>query len=298
MSQNAAADTVAMTRRVTWIGIVLNLALAAAKFVLGILGASQALVADAVHSLSDLGTDAMVIVGVHYWARPPDANHPYGHRRIETLITAAIGLALGLIAIVLAYRALIGLHSGEAVPPKIVALAGAGLSILLKEALFRWTVAAGQRIKSSSLIANAWHHRTDALSSVPVFITIAVAAYEPRWAFIDHLGAFVVSLFIVHAAWRIVAPAFAELIDSGASQEVQDRIMRIALAVDGVRSVHAVRTRRMGSMLYIDLHVMVDAQMTVEAGHEISHVVKQELLDKGPDVGDVIVHLEPFPVEK
>ncbi|MFQ5630642.1 MAG: cation diffusion facilitator family transporter [bacterium] len=294
MSTIIQNDNITQTRRITWIGMFVNIGLSVAKFVLGILGASQALVADAVHSLSDLSTDFAVLIGVSYWTKPPDDNHPYGHRRIETLVSAAIGFALFVVAVGIGYHALATMRDEDIRQPGLIALAGALLSIVLKEIIYRWTVIIGKRLRSPALIANAWHHRTDALSSIPVAIAIAAVALNPQWAFIDHIGAFVVSLFIIHASWSIISPAFSELVDKGASRDVQDRITKIAMAVEGVESVHAVRTRRMGTILHIDLHVMVDSEMTVEKGHEISHDVKRELLEQGPDVGDVIVHLEPF----
>ena len=282
------------TKKVTWIGLVINLSLSGLKLLFGLVGKSNALIADAVHSLSDLVTDFAVLIGVEYWSKPPDDRHPYGHRRIETLVSAAIGIALLLVAVGLAYDALQELSNEVMHQPQWIALCGALLSIFFKEALYRWTASTGKRIKSPALMANAWHHRTDALSSIPVAIAIAAAAFEPQWAFIDPIGAFVVTLFIMHAAWKIIHPALRELIDAGASEGVNQQIADIATAVQGVESVHAIRARRMGTMLHIDLHVMVDPQMSVLHGHQISHDVKRELLEQGPDVADVIIHLEPF----
>lgn len=289
-----SSNNIRETRKITWIGLMINLGLAALKFLFGLFGKSNALIADAVHSLSDLVTDFAVLIGVQFWSKPPDARHPYGHRRIETLVSAAIGVALLVVALGLAYDALKTIRQEHIPQPQWIALYGALLSIFLKEVLYRWTARTGKRIKSPAVLANAWHHRTDALSSIPVALAIAAAAIQPSLAFIDPIGAFVVSLFIIHASWKIIHPALSELIDEGATEEVNRRIADIALAVRGVESVHAIRARRMGTMLHIDLHVMVDPQMSVLRGHEISHDVKRELLERGPDVIDVIIHLEPF----
>jgi cation diffusion facilitator family transporter len=154
-------------RRVTLWGLVVNLGLSAAKFIFGIVGASQALVADGVHSLSDLVTDVAVLVGAGFWSAPADAEHPHGHGRIETLITSAIGIVLGGVGVGLGYRALLSLHEAHASQPGWSAFVVACLSIVAKEFLYRWTVHVGKRVKSSAAVANAWHHRSDALSSVP-----------------------------------------------------------------------------------------------------------------------------------
>ena len=168
------------------------------------------------------------------------------------------------------------------------------ISIISKEALYRWTSAVGKEVKSAALSANAWHHRSDALSSIPAAISVAVAAISPSWAFVDHVGAVVVSLFIFQAALKIVRPAFAKLIDQGASADELQRIQSVARSVDGVAEAHDLRTRYIScSSLAVDLHVLVDPCMSVRLGHGISEQVKRRILDECPDVVDVVVHLEP-----
>jgi cation diffusion facilitator family transporter len=280
-------------RLVTWAGLVVNLLLVALKFVGGILGASQAVVADAVHSLSDCVTDIAVLVGVHYWSQPPDECHPYGHRRIETLVTIAIGLSLGVVGLGLGYNALSTLQAAEPGAPHLVAFVAALVSLVSKELLYHWTVYVGRRAKSSAAIANAWHHRSDALSSVPAVLAVGGAMLLPAWSMLDRIGAIVVSLFILHAAWRIVRPALAELVDAGASAKVRARIDALARGVPGVQDVHALRTRYLGGRLQVDLHVLVDPQLTVREGHRIAHAVGKCLRSEGPGVEDVLVHVEP-----
>jgi len=280
-------------RRVTGVGLAVNVALSLLKGAAGFLANSQAVLADGVHSLSDVSTDVAVLVGVRYWSKPPDTGHPHGHRRIETLVALGIGVVLVVVAVGLAYRALATMRQEHAAPPGWLALGAALLSIAGKEALYRWTVRAGKRIRSPALIANAWHHRSDALSSIPVAIAVAGAKLRPGWQFLDHVGAVVVSVFIFVVAARIVAPLVQELMDAGSSQRDRERITEIAAGTAGVEVVHAVRTRRLGSALAVDLHILVDGQMTVRRGHEIAEQVTEHLLAEGPDVVDVVVHLEP-----
>jgi len=279
-------------KRVTWAGLVVNLVLCAFKFVSGIIGNSQAVVADAVHTLSDVSTDVAVLVGMRYWSVPPDRTHPHGHRRIETMITILIGVALAAVASGLLYDAMVTLAEKHNRTPGWIALVAAAVSIVSKEAMYRWTAHVGKRIKSTALIANAWHHRTDAFSSIPVVLAVAGARLIPEWAFLDHVGAILVSVFIIVAAWKIGWPAVNQLVDRGAPEKVL-AIQAVTLAVTGVQRVHAVRTRLSGSALMIDLHVIVDGNLTVRDGHDISEQVKQRLMAEDSDVVDVVVHLEP-----
>lgn len=277
----------------TWIGLFVNIGLSVLKFIVGWLGHSQAVIADAFHSLSDLLTDLAVLFGLRFWSAPPDDNHPYGHQRIETIVTTIIGLLLFAAGLGIGYNAIATVRDVHVQAPGHIAMMGALLSLAFKEVLYRWTVSVGRRIRSSAVVANAWHHRSDALSSVPALIAVGVAVLYPKLAFIDHIGALIVSLFIVRVAWGIVFPALSDLTDRAASDKDRDRIRTIALGIEGVQSVHSLRSRRAGSGLYMDLHVLVDGMMTVKKGHDVSEGVKQAILDKSPDVLDVVVHLEP-----
>jgi len=279
---------------VTLWGLAVNLALAVVKFVFGIVGSSQALVADAVHSLSDSFTDMAVVIGAGFWTAPADADHPYGHGRIETLITCVIGIALGSVGVGLAYRAVGSLHAESTTTPGWSAFLAACISIAAKEILYRWTVNVGRRVKSSALIANAWHHRSDALSSVPVAVAVLGTRIRPSWVFLDQIATVIVSVLILHAAWSILWPALRELIDAGAAAEEREAMIKLALKTEGVRSVHKLRTRYIGPGLQVDLHVLVQPDLTVRHGHDIAGRVKERLLDDGPNVIDVLVHIEPF----
>ena len=293
-STDKAGALVSQVRKVTYAGLFVNIFLFIVKFVLGILGHSQAVVADAIHSLSDLITDFAIILGVKFWSKPADDDHPYGHRRIETLVTAFIGLALITAALGIGYSALSSIRDMYIEQPGWIAFAGALISIVFKEVLYHWTIKAGKNLKSSAVIANAWHHRTDALSSIPVAIAVAAAALNKKWIFLDHVGAIVVSIFILSAAWKIMRPAIAEFFDAGALNQEREKIQKIMIETSGVKSIHKLRTRRVGSGLYLDVHVQVDPFISVIKGHEISGLVKRKLLSEGPDVLDVIIHIEPF----
>jgi cation diffusion facilitator family transporter len=278
---------------VTWVGLWVNVFLAIIKFTAGIYGKSQALVADAIHSLTDLTTDIAVIAGSHYWSRPPDENHPYGHRRLETLVTVFIGVVLIAAAFGIGWKAISALREKHAVPPGWIAVFAALASIVCKESIYRWTAITGRRVKSPALAANAWHHRTDALSSIPVFIAVAGARVFPSWSFLDHVGAVIVSIFILHASIKIIWPGISELIDVGAPTETRKKIRDIALKNENVLQVHDIRTRYISTSIQVDLHIVVEGLITVRQGHDIADDVRARIIDAIQEVLDVIVHVDP-----
>jgi cation diffusion facilitator family transporter len=275
-------------------GAVLNIILSAVKLSLGHLGGSSALIADGVHSLSDLSTDLTVLFGIKYWSAPPDKSHPYGHQRIETIITIVIGISLLLIGAGLGYEAVLNVRRMKVCQPDAVALAGALASIVVKELMFRKMYSTGKRLNSPAVKANSKHNRSDAISSIPVALAITIAMIKPEWAYIDSVGAIIVSTFIIYSSWSIIKPALFELSESGASDEILDRIEKTTHALYEIKSVHAVRTRKMGGEVLVDLHIEVDAELTVKQGHEIAAKVKRKLLSEISVLTDVIVHIEPY----
>jgi len=283
-------------RRVTWIGLLTNIGLSALKFAAGYFGRSQALIADAIHSLTDTTTDLAVIAGSHYWYRPPDESHPYGHRRLETLVTVFIGFMLAAAGIGIGWESISTLHQKNSGPPGWFAFYAALASIVTKEILYRWTAAVGKKIKSPALAANAWHHRTDAISSLPVLVAVGGALLFPSWSFLDRLGAVIVSIFILHAAMKIIWPAISELIDAGAPQEIQKKIAKITCGTDGVREVHAIRSRFISSSIQIDLHIVVDGEISVRDGHTIADSVENNIITSIPEILEVVVHVDPSEV--
>ncbi len=284
-----------VVRRVTLAGAAANACLSVLKLVAGWLGHSQVVIADGVHSLSDLSTDVVILVGMRYWGRPADETHPHGHRRMETVVTLVIGLSLVIVAAGLLATALRSLANRAFSVPTTLPFVAAVISALSKEGLYRWTVSHGRRVRSMPLVANAWHHRSDALSSLPAVVAVGACVFVPRLAFLDSVGTVAVSLFILHAALKILRPALSKLLDSGVDAATRDRIASIARATDGVCDVHGLRTRYVGcSSISVDLHVLVPAEMSVKEGHDISELVKQRLQEQEEEVVDVVVHLEPY----
>ena len=279
-------------RRVTIVGAVLNVLLALGTLAGGLLASSQALVADAIHSLSDLFTDAAIIVGVKYWVMPADKEHPYGHGKIEGAVTALIGVAVAVVAVEIAWDGIKTLAWGEPKVPGLAAFFVALASVVVKEVLYHWTHAVAKRRNSPATEANAWHHRSDAISSLPVAAAVAVAHFYPSLKWLDSAGAVLVGAFILHVAWRIVKPAFEGLTDANCDEATAD-IERIARGVPGVRGVHHVRTRRYGGTIQTDLHVQVDRSISLVDGHAIGHDVKAAVLAAGIGVTDATIHVEP-----
>lgn len=280
-------------RKVTWIGLLVNLFLSGLKFAAGFYGRSQALVADAIHSLTDTTTDIAVIAGSHYWDRPPDEDHPYGHRRLETLVGVFIGIMLAAAGAGIGWKAISTLHEKHVSHPGWIAVLAALVSIVTKEILYRWTASAGKRVKSPAMAANAWHHRTDAISSMPVLVAVGGAKVFPSWSFLDHVGAAVVSIFILHAAIKIIWPGISELIDVGAPKEIQKRIYTVASKNNRVEEVHKIRTRYISTSIQVDMHIVVDGEISVREGHDIADDVRDSIIDEIAEVVDVVVHVDP-----
>lgn len=285
-------------RKVTLWGLVINVILTTFKIIVGHIGGSSSVIADGVHSLSDCSTDIAVIVGVKYWNKAPDEDHPYGHRRIEAIVSAFIGLILGVVGFYLIWDAIAKLHVGKYRVPEWSTFIIAIVSVVLKEILYHWTYRKSYELKSSALKANAWHHRSDAISSIPVALAIAFTKYDSSWAMLDSIASVAVSFFILQGAYAIVKPALLELTDAGASEASLKKIEEIVTGVEGVLSIHALRSRYIGSGWQVDLHIQVDPEITVFEGHAIAGHAKRLLLEEGPDIIDVLVHLEPGEKQK
>jgi len=297
ISATAVAEAVI---RVTWFGAIVNLFLTGFKFFAGVVGNSSVLIADAVHSLSDLVTDFVILIGVRFWNRPADQDHPHGHAKIETLVTLFIGVVLAIVGIGLIISAVGSLidivnRNPPEHPPTSLALIAALVSIAIKEWVYRITVKVGMTTKSSATIANAWHHRSDALSSIPAAAAVgACLLFGPDFVFLDPVGAIVVSFMILHVAWKIIQPTFAALLDSGASELQCRAIANEIRSFAEVKDVHKLRTRYVGPTgLVVDVHVQVDPNMSVTEAHALSHRIEQKLLQSGENIIDVFVHVEP-----
>ena len=282
-------------RRVTWLGLWVNLVLIGLKTAVGLWGNSRALLADAAHSASDLVSDILVLVGLKLGRAPADQEHPWGHGRVETLASALVGVSLLAAALAIMWDAanLLCAHGGDR--PAGLAIWTAAAGVLIKEALYRYTLAVAKRLESPLLKANAWHHRTDALSSLAVLVGVAGAALSPALWLLDPLAALIVGVMVLKAAGSIIWQSCRELVDtSPASDTIQD-IERQAAGITGVMEVHDLMVRSAGGRLLIELHVVVDGSQSVRQGHTIAKEVEHRLLDGANRVARVTVHVDPDP---
>jgi cation diffusion facilitator family transporter len=280
------------SRRVTRTSILVNVGLAAAQVIMGIVGRSQALVADGVHTLSDILTDLMVLFALKHGAKEADEDHPYGHGRIETAVTVFLGLALIGVAVGIALNAGLRLADTAKVPgPSPLTMAVALLTIVSKEGLYRYTLHIAKRVRSNLLRANAWHHRSDAISSVIVLVGIGgTLAGIPH---LDGIAAVGVAMMIAKIGWELGWNAVKELVDTALDAEEVEHIKQTILGVDGVRSLHLLRTRRTGGQALVDVHILVDGTISVSEGHQISESVRHRLIREVDSVTDVLVHIDP-----
>lgn len=278
------------TRRITVIGGVVDGLLGVIKLVTGYAASSQALIADGVHSLSDLVTDFMVIWAAREASRAPDANHPYGHQRIETLATIVLGIALAAVALGIAWGSIRSFLAGDVATPGPAALAVAGLSIFSKEIIFRYTMRVARRFDSELLRSNAWHSRSDALSSVVVII--GVAGSMVGYVYLDAMAAVIVAAMILWVGGQMSWRGIRDLIDTGIHPHKVEQIEQTVHEVPGVRDVHELRTRRMGTEIYLDGHVLVDPKVSVSEGHRIGEAVRQRLHRDHANVTDITIHID------
>lgn len=284
--------------RVTLVGSVVNLLLLVFKFVAGILGHSAAMLADAVHSLSDFVTDIIVIVFVRISSKPEDEGHDYGHGKYETLATAIIGLVLLFVGFGILWNGATSIwdfwQGGELKEPGMLALWAALVSILFKELLYKYTVLKGRRLNSQAVVANAWHHRSDALSSIGTAVGIGGAILlGERWLILDPLAAVVVSLFIMKVAIQLLVPCVEELLEKSLPAEVEEKIKQEILAFPGVTSPHHLRTRRIGSSYAIEVHIRMDGQITLEEAHHTATAIENRLKSEFGSRTYINIHVEP-----
>ena len=281
----------AAARKSTWISIAVNLVLTLAQIAGGIFGKSQALVADGLHSLSDLLADIMVLFANRHGNRHADANHPYGHKRIETAATLILGVTLAVLGVLLLVAAGMRLQNPQniqAVHP--VTLWVALLTLISKEGLFRYMLAVAKRVRSQMLVANAWHARSDAASSLVVLV--GIGGNLLGYTFLDLVAAAVVGVMIAHMGGKFALDALSELVDTGLSAEEVETIRNTLLATPGVRGLHELRTRKMADIALVDAHIIVDPKISVSEGHYIAEIARQSVLSHH-HVLDVMVHIDP-----
>ena len=284
--------------KVTLVGSAANVVLTVFKFVAGIVGHSAAMTADAVHSLSDLLTDAIVLVFVRIGAKPEDDSHDYGHGKYETFATTVIGVALAAVAVGIGWKAVASIlfwyHGGTLAAPGMLALWAAVVSIVLKELVYQYTVRWGRSLNSPAVEANAWHHRSDALSSLGTLVGIGGAILlGNRWTVLDPLAGLIVSLFILRVAYKLLKQGFDELMEASLPDDVEKEILAIVTAFPDVRDPHHLRTRRIGSRYAIELHIRMDGQMPLAESHARTCEIEQALKARFGERTHITLHVEP-----
>lgn len=285
--------------KVTVIGSVVNLLLIIFKFAAGILGRSSAMIADAVHSLSDFVTDVIVIAFVKISGRPNDKDHEYGHGKYETLAALLIGVILLLVGFGIAYNgvtAIISVIGGEELPaPGMIALIGALVSILLKEGLYQYTAIEGRRLKSDAVIANAWHHRSDALSSVASAIGIGGAILlGDKWTILDPVAGVLVSIFIMITAVQLIKPSLDELMERSLPESTELEIKNIVEGFNGVYNFHNLYTRKIGGYYAIEFAICMNAEVSVKDAHETISTIEEKLRERFGNRTHIMIHVEPL----
>lgn len=284
--------------RVTFVGFVVNLVLSLLKLAAGLVGRSGAMVADAVHSFSDLATDVVVIAFARISAKPRDPGHDYGHGKYETLATIIISIALGVVGAGILFNSIEGIRTvveGGTLPrPGAIALVAAVVSIVVKEILYRYTVRVGHQVQSPSVIANAWHHRSDALSSLGTLAGIGCAYFlGDKWRIADPVAALVVAIFIFKIAFDLIRTGLGELLEQSLPAHVEEEILHIVTANPEIREPHNLRTRRIGASIAIEVHVRMDGQMTVEHSHDLTVEIERRLRERFGEGTMIAIHVEP-----
>lgn len=288
MSKNAEKAV-----KATYLSIAGNISLALIKGLAGYFGNSYALIADAIESATDVFSSVLVLFGIKYSSRPADSNHPYGHGRAETLVTFAVVGFLLISATIIAYESIENIMTPHKTPEKFTLYVLAGI-VLIKEIFYRFVSKKGDETNSSSLKADAWHHRSDAITSGMAFIGISIAIYfGPGYETADDWAALLASGFIAYNAYMIFRPALGEILDEHLYDELILQIREIATTVEGVIDTEKCFVRKTGMTFRVDLHLTVDGKITVTEGHEIAHRLKDTLQDKIPEIADVLIHIEP-----
>jgi cation diffusion facilitator family transporter len=299
MGERAEAEKRRLYReaiRATALGLVVNLALGVAKLAGGLIGGSRAMVSDAVNSLGDVLTSAVVLTAFRVAQKPPDAEHPYGHTRAEAVAGSNVAVLVIVSALIVGWETLRSLPGETESSPPWWTLAIAGGNVVVKEVLYQYKIRLGRRLGSSALIANAWDHRSDALSALAVLISLAmIRTLGPRFAFLDAATALIVVAIVINSAARLLFACSQELMDAQAEPEFVDAVRRVASESPQVRRVDKLWVRKSGLEYLVDIHIQVPAVLSVDEGHRIGHQVKDRLLERFPSLRDVLVHLEPFP---
>ena len=299
MKSNDTASREREIYKVTIVGSVVNFVLLLFKFFAGIVGHSAAMLADAVHSLSDFVTDIIVLVFVRISSKPEDEGHDYGHGKYETLATAIIGICLFVVGLGILWNGVQSIWQvvqGNVLPePGMLALWAALISVVSKEALYQYTALRGRKLNSQAVVANAWHHRSDAFSSIGTMASIGGAILlGDEWRVLDPIAAVIVSFFILKVSVKLLVPSMNELLEKSLPAEEENRINEIVLSYPGVTAPHHLRTRRIGNNRSIDLHVRMDGKLTLEEAHRRATVIEQRLRAEFGKGTYISIHVEPI----
>jgi cation diffusion facilitator family transporter len=278
-------------KSITYLGMAINIALSVIKVVIGLLATSLALVADGIHSLSDVATDAAVLLGLHLGSRKPDQSHPYGHGRAETFSAGLVAIILIVVGGAMIYYATLAIARDEVTSPRFAVLIAAVISIVAKEWLYRITQKAAIASHSTALYANAWHHRSDALSSVAV--VIGFISLEFGFGHGDQVAAIAVGLMIVWVGVKVIGDAFRELTEAAVDPDTIEHIKKIINSDSAIRQWHKLRTRTVGREVFLDLHILVDPDLKITAAHEITERLEKTLDEQITRPINITVHVEP-----
>ena len=290
--------------RVTWVGFFTNLLLSTAKIIAGVVGRSSAMIADGIHSLSDFITDFIVIIFIKISSKHEDSDHPYGHGKFETFATMLISFALFIVAIGIFYSGSVKIYevlNGRVIErPTYLALIMAAVSIVVKEILYWYTIIVGRKIESPAVIANGWHHRSDAFSSIGTLIGISGAMFlGERWRILDPITSVIVGIFIIGVAYKLARPSIQELLEMSLPEEIEHSIEQKIQATPGVITFHHLRTRKNGNTFIIDMHIKVDPHSSIVEAHDIATHVENNLKTAFGKRTQINVHIEPYlPKEK
>jgi cation diffusion facilitator family transporter len=292
IAEHSAGERARAAARTTWVSVVVNIVLVALQISVGIFSKSQALIADGIHSLSDLLGDVVVLFAGHHSKKGADQDHPYGHQRFENAASLALGALLLTVGIGMLWSAVQKLENPGAIASvHVSALWVAGIALVSKEILFRYMLAAAKRVKSGMLVANAWHARSDAASSLVV--AVGIIGNLAGYPMLDPIAALIVGLMVAKMGWGFGWDALHDLMDRAVDQEEVDAIRRTLVETPGVHSVHDVRTRKMGDMIVVDAHIEVDAGISVEAGHDIAVIARQRVMQRHR-VLNLLTHVDPW----
>lgn len=285
-------DNYKLGKKVSIITIIINMVLGLLKIIAGFLGSSSAMIADGVHTASDVVTTVIVIFGLSIASKEADKEHPYGHEKFESAMAKLISILLFATGLYIGYQGILVLVSGEFSRPGIIALVAAGFSIVVKEFMYHYTIITARKIQSTSMKADAWHHRSDAFTSMGTFAGILGARFG--LTFLDPLAAIVVSIFVMKVSVDLYLKSMDELVDHSAEPQVVENIKTLILSVEGVEEIRDLKTRVFGSGIYVDLEVAVDGNLSVKKGHTIAEDIHDTIESNITSVKHCMVHVEPY----